>query len=62
MVATAPIGSPAWDPPYAAGMALKRPKKKKGKAQKTSHPKNQTKKYVLSQPGEIALGFDQIIV
>ena len=27
--ATAPIGSQAWEPPYAAGVALKRPKKKK---------------------------------
>ena len=28
-MATAPIGPLAWEPPYAAGVALKRPKKKK---------------------------------
>ena len=28
-VATALIGSLAWEPPYASGVALKRPKKKK---------------------------------
>ena len=28
LVATAPIRPPAWEPPYAQGAALKRPKKK----------------------------------
>ena len=28
-MATAPIGLLAWEPPYAVGMALKKPKKKK---------------------------------
>ena len=29
LAATAPIGPLAWEPPHAAGVALKRPKKKK---------------------------------
>ena len=36
-VATAPIQPLAWEPPYAAGSALKRPKKKK----KTNQPNKQ---------------------
>ena len=38
--ATALIGLPAWEPPYAAGMALKLKKKKKKK--KITANKNQT--------------------
>ena len=34
LVATAAIGLLAWEPPYAAGVALKRPKKKKRKEKK----------------------------
>ena len=33
--ATAPIRPLTWDPPYAMGMALKRPKKQKQKQNKT---------------------------
>ena len=37
-----PIQPLAWEPPYAAGAALKRPKKKKGKKKKKNpkHPKH----------------------
>ena len=31
LVATAPTGSLAWEPPYAAGVALKRQKRKRKK-------------------------------
>ena len=36
--ATALIRPPVWEPPYAVGAALKRPKKKKGKRKKEIEP------------------------
>ena len=33
LAATAPIGPLAWEPPHAAGVALKRPKKKKNESE-----------------------------
>jgi len=44
-VATAPIRPLAWEPPYAAGVALK----KKDKRQKTNktHPKYHTNREIL---------------
>ena len=36
-VATALIGPLVWEPPYATGMALKRPKKKEKKEKKKSN-------------------------
>ena len=36
LVATAPIGPLAWEPPYAAGAALEKGKKKKEEEVKTS--------------------------
>ena len=35
LAAVAPTGPLAWEPPYAAGVALKRPKKKKKERKKT---------------------------
>jgi len=37
LAAVAPIGPLAWEPPYAAGAALKSKKKKKKKKKKLSH-------------------------
>jgi len=45
MAATAPIGSLAWEPPYAAGAALKRQKTKgkKKKERKSYYPEESQK-------------------
>ena len=42
--ATAPIRPLAWEPPYAAGVALKRPKKKKKKKRKKEGKEKEDKK------------------
>ena len=44
LVAAAPIGPLAWEPPYATGMALKRPKKKKNKQKNKTKKKKKKKK------------------
>ena len=43
-VATAPIRPLAWDPPYAASVALKRQKKKKKKKKRKKEKKRKEKK------------------
>ena len=42
--ATARIQPLAWEPPYATGVALKRPKQTNKKTQPTNQPNKQTKK------------------
>ena len=49
LAATAPIGPLAWEPPYAAGAALKRPKKKK-KKKKPKRKKKPQKNEKLGVP------------
>ena len=53
--ATAPFRPLAWEPPYAAGMALKRPKKKKKRKKKEIKIKISIPKYssVCVEFGEI---------
>ena len=43
LVATAPIGSLVWEPPYVAGVALKSKKKKKKKKREKGKKKTRAK-------------------
>ena len=60
LVATAPIGPLAWDPPHAAGVALKRQKKKKKKKDRNEHLPNKNRLMDIENRLAVAKGEERI--
>ena len=62
LAATAPIGLLAWEPPYAAGAALKRKKKKERKNKTSMMEEEEREQSPVSQQGCLCLGVSLSLV